>query len=151
MEDLTIRMKNDGTVINLSYTSPMEIVEIVEQNAQLKQWDEMSMIVSQTMQSYRCETLIPNYESEKAWWNEVGAQVSEIKVDIDSVSVGYTRVPYDSTDFLLIPTVSFAGNLEVLGNIPGVHESTMNLLMGSENGYRISLAWDLRDGSLIQQ
>ena len=151
MEDLTIRMKNDGTVINLSYTSPMEIVEIVEQNAQLKQWDEMSTIVSQTMQSYRCETLIPNYESEKAWWNEVGAQVSEIKVDIDSVRVGYTRVPYDSTDFLLIPTVSFAGNLEVLGNIPGVHESTMNLLMGSENGYRISLAWDLRDGSLIQQ
>ena len=103
------------------------------------------------MQSYRCETLIPNYESEKAWWDEVGAQVSEIKVDIDSVSVGYTRVPHDSTDFLLIPTVSFIGNLEVLGIIPGVHESTMNLLMGSENGYRISLAWDLRDGSLVQQ
>ena len=50
-----------------------------------------------------------------------------------------------------ITTVSFIGNLEVLGIIPGVHESTMNLLMGSENGYRISLAWDLRDGSLIQQ
>ena len=151
IEDLTIRMKNDGTVIDLRYTSPMKIVEIVEQNAPLKQWDEMSQIVSQTMQSYRCETLIPNYESEKAWWNEVGAQVSEIKVDIDSVSVGYTRVPHDSTDFLLIPTVSFIGNLEVLGIIPDVHESTMNLLMGSENGYRISLAWDLRDGSLIQQ
>lgn len=151
IEDLTIRMKNDGTVIDLHYTSPIEIVEIVEQNAPLKKWNEMSQIVSQTMQSYRREILIPNYESEKAWWDEVGAQVSEIKVDIDSVRVGYTRVPYDSTDFLLIPTVSFAGNLEVLGNIPGVHESTMNLLMGSENGYRISLAWDLRDGSLIQQ
>lgn len=151
IEDLTIHMKNDGTVIDLHYTSPIEIVEIVEQNAPLKKWNEMSQIVSQTMQSYRREILIPNYESEKAWWDEVGAQVSEIKVDIDSVRVGYTRVPYDSTDFLLIPTVSFAGNLEVLGNIPGVHESTMNLLMGSENGYRISLAWDLRDGSLIQQ
>lgn len=151
IEDLTIHMKNDGTVIDLHYTSPVEIVEIVEQNAPLKKWNEMSQIVSQTMQSYRREILIPNYESEKAWWDEVGAQVSEIKVDIDSVRVGYTRVPYDSTDFLLIPTVSFAGNLEVLGNIPGVHESTMNLLMGSENGYRISLAWDLRDGSLIQQ
>lgn len=151
MEDLMIHMKNDGTVINLSYTSPMEIVEIVEQNAQLKQWDEMSTIVSQTMQSYSCDTLIPNYEPEKIWWDDMGAQISETKVDIDSVSVGYTRIPHDSTDFLLIPTVSFIGNLEVLGSIPGVHESAMNLLIGGENGYRISLAWDLRDGSIVQQ
>ena len=148
-EAMTIHMKNDGTVIDLKYSSPLEIVETVEQSAQLKQWDEMSQIVSQTMQSLSCDTVIPNYVSEKSLLDAVGAQVSETKVDIDSVSVGYTRVPNNSTDFLLIPTVSFTGNLEVLGSIPGVHESTMNLLFGRENGYRISLAWDLRDGALV--
>ena len=148
-EAMTIHMKNDGTVIDLKYSSPLEIVETVEQSAQLKQWDEMSQIVSQTMQSLSCDTVIPNYVSEKSLLDAVGAQVSETKVDIDSVSVGYTRVPHNSTDFLLIPTVSFTGNLEVLGSIPGVHESTMNLLFGRENGYRISLAWDLRDGALV--
>ena len=148
-EAMTIHMKNDGTVIDLKYSSPLEIVETVEQSAQLKQWDEMSQIVSQTMQSLSCDTVIPNYVSEKSLLDAVGVQVSETKVDIDSVSVGYTRVPNNSTDFLLIPTVSFTGNLEVLGSIPGVHESTMNLLFGRENGYRISLAWDLRDGALV--
>lgn len=151
-EAMTIHMKNDGTVIDLKYRSPLEIVETVEQSAQLKQWDEMSQIVSQTMQSLSCDTVIPNYASEKSWWDDVGAQVSETKVDIDSICVGYTRVPHDSADFLLIPTVSFIGKLEVIGNIPGVHESPMSLLIESKDGvYRTSLVFDLRDGSIVQQ
>ena len=148
-EAMTIHMKNDGTVIDLQYTSPLEIVEIVEKNAQIKQWDEMNLIISQTMQSLTLETFIPNYATEKSFWDGIGAQISEAKADISSVSIGYTRVPFDSTDFLLIPTISFIGKLEVIGTIPGVHESPMDLLMGTNNSRKTLLTFDLRDGKLI--
>lgn len=150
LEALTIHIKNDGTVIDLHYNSPMEIAEIMEQNAQLKQWDEITQIAAQAMRSWNYDTLIPNYASEKSWWDDVGAQISETKLDIDSVRVGYTRVQYDSTDFLLVPAISFLGKLEVIGNIPGVHESPMNLLFEEEQRYNTSLVFDLRDGTLIR-
>ena len=148
-ETMTINMKNDGTIIDLQYNSPLEIVEIVEQNVQLKQWEEMNPIVSQTIQSLTCDTVIPNYAVEKSWWDDIGAQISETKVDIDSVCIGYTRLPYDATDFLFIPTLSFIGKMEVVGTIPGVHESPMDLLIGANNSKAALLTFDLRDGKLI--
>ena len=148
-ESMTIHMKNDGTIIDLQYSSPLEIVEIVEESVQLKQWEEMNPIVSQTIQSLTCDAVIPNFAAEKSWWDGIGAQISETKVDIDSVCIGYTRLPYDATDFLLIPTLSFIGKLEVIGTIPSVHESPMDLLMGANNSRTALLTFDLRDGKLI--
>ena len=109
----------------------------------------MNPIVSQTIQSLTCDTVIPNYAAEKSWWDDIGAQISETKVDIDSVCIGYTRLPYDATDFLFMPTLSFIGKVEVVGTIPGVHESPMDLLMGANNSKAALLTFDLRDGQLI--
>lgn len=150
LESLIITTTNDGTLVDLRYTSPLEIVETVEQTVPLKTWNEVSPIAAQAMRSWSYNALIPNYESEKSWWDSVGAKIIETKVGIDDVCVGYTRIPYDSADFLLIPTVTFPGKLEVIGNIPNVHESPMNLLTEDECRYNISLVLDLRDGTAVK-
>ena len=72
-----------------------------------------------------------------------------MRLDVDSVRVGYTRVPCDGGDFLLVPSLSFPGRLSVTGSIPGVHESPMELLDRGGNGYNVSLDFDLRDSGWI--
>ena len=145
-ESLTIRMANSGTLIDLQYTSPMEIVEVTEQAAALKTWEDMEPLARQTMRELSYETLIPHYASEKEWWDSIGAVITEVRLDIDRVCVGYIRVPCNGGDFLLVPSLSFPGKLSVTGSIPGVHESPMELLDQYGSGYNISLNFDLRDG-----
>ena len=149
-ESLTIRMANGGALIDLQYTSPLEIVETTEQAAVLKTWEEMEPLAMQAMRGLSYETLIPSYSSEKEWWNSIGAVITEVRLDIDSVCVGYTRVPCDGGDFLLVPSLSFPGKLSVTGSIPGVHESPMELLDLDGDSYNVSLDFDLRDGGRIE-
>ena len=148
-ESLTIRTANSGALIELQYTSPMEIVEAAEQAAALITWEDMEPLSMQTMRSLSYETLIPIYASEKEWWNAIGAVITEVRLDIDRVCVGYTRVPCGGGDFLLVPSLSFPGRLSVTGSIPGVHESPMELLDRDGDGYNVSLDFDLRDGGRI--
>ena len=148
-ESLTIRMANSGALIELQYTSPMEIVEAAEQAAALRTWEDMEPLSMRTMCSLSYETLIPNYTSEKEWWDAIGAVITEVRLDIDNVCVGYTRVPCDGVEFLLVPTLSFPGRLSVTGSIPGVHESPMELLDLDGDSYNVSLDFDLRDGGRI--
>lgn len=149
-ESLTIRMANNGALIDLQYTSPMEIVETTEQAAVLKTWEEMEPLAMQAMRGLSYETLIPSYSSEKEWWDSIGAVITEVRLDIDSVCVGYIRVPCDGGDFLLVPSLSFPGRLHVTGSIPGVHESPMELLDRDDSGYNASLDFDLRSGGRIE-
>ena len=121
----------------------------MEQSAPLKTWDEIVPIAEQLMQKWSCKKLIPNYEPGKMWWDEVGAEIIKTKVDIDTVCIGYSRVPYDSTDYLLIPTVTFPGKLEVVGKIPGAEEA-FDLLMADDTAYNVSLILDLRTGNPIE-
>ena len=148
-ESLTIRMANDGALIDLQYTSPMEMVEVTEQSSLLKTWEEMDPLVMQAMRSLSCETLIPGYTSEKEYWNAIGAVITEVRLDIDRVCVGYIRVPCGGGDFLLVPSLSFPGQLSVAGYIPGVHESQMELLDRDGSGCNVSLDFDLRSGKRI--
>ena len=148
-ESLTIRMANSGALIDLQYTSPMEIVEVTEQAAALKTWEDMESLAMQAMRELSYETLIPGYASEKEWWDAIGAVITEVRLDIDRVCVGYTRVPCDGGDFLLVPSLSFPGRLSVTGCIPGVHESPMELFDRDGDGYNVSLDFDLRDGGRI--
>ena len=127
----------------------MEIAAVTEQAAALKTWEEMEPLVMQTMRGLSCETLIPGYASEKEWWDSIGAVITEVRFDIDRVCVGYTRVPCDGGDFLLVPSLSFPGRLSVTGSIPGVHESPMELLDWDSDGYNVSLDFDLRNGKRI--
>ena len=148
-ESLTMRMANGGSLIDLQYTSPLEIVETTEQAAVLKTWEEMEPLAMQAMRGLSYETLIPSYSSEKEWWNSIGAVITEVRLDIDSVCVGYTRVPCDGGDFLLVPSLSFPGRLSVTGCIPGVHESPMELLDRDGDSYNVSIDFDLRYGGRI--
>ncbi len=148
-ESLTIRMANSGVLIELQYTSPMEIMEATEQAAALKTWEDMEPLATQAMRELSCETLIPGLASEKQWWDSIGAVVTEVRLDIDSVCVGYIRVPCGGGDFLLVPSLSFPGRLSVTGSIPGVHESPMELLDLDRDSYNVSLDFDLRDGGRI--
>lgn len=149
-ESLTIRTANSGALIELQYTSPLEIVEAAEQAAALITWEDMEPLSMQAMRSLSYETLIPIYASEKEWWNAIGAVITEVRLDIDRVCVGYTRVPCDGGDFLLVPSLSFPGRLSVTGYIPGVHESPMELLDRDGDSYNVSLDFDLRYGGRIE-
>lgn len=148
-ESLTIRMANSGALIELQYTSPMEIVEVTEQTAALKTREDMEPLAIQAMRELSCETLIPGYASEKEYRDAIGAVITEVRLDIDSVCVGYIRVPCGGGDFLLVPSLSFPGRLSVTGSIPGVHESPMELLDRDGDGYNVSLDFDLLDGGRI--
>ena len=149
-ESLTIRMANSGALIDLQYTSPMEIVEVTEQTAALKTREDMEPLAIQAMRELSCETLIPGHASEKEYWDAIGAVITEVRLDIDSVCVGYIRVPCGGGDFLLVPSLSFPGRLSVTGSIPGVHESPMELLDRDGDGYNVSLDFDLRYGGRIE-
>ena len=148
-ESLTIRTANSGALIELQYTSPMEIVEAAEQAAVLITWEDMEPLAIQAMRELSCETLIPGHASEKEYWDAIGAVITEVRLDIDSVCVGYIRVPCGGGDFLLVPSLSFPGRLSVTGSIPGVHESPMELLDRDGDGYNVSLDFDLLDGGRI--
>lgn len=148
-ESLTIRMANSGALIDLQYTSPMEIIEVTEQAAALKTWEDIEPLAMQAMRELSCETLIPGYASEREYLDAIGAVITEVRLDIDRVCVGYTRVLCGGGDFLLVPSLSFPGRLHVTGSIPGVHESPMELLDRDGDGYNVSLDFDLRDGRRI--
>ena len=148
-ESLTIRTANSGALIELQYTSPMDIVEAAEQAAALITWEDMEPLSMQAMRSLSYETLIPGHASEKEYWDAIGAVITEVRLDIDSVCVGYIRVPCGGGDFLLVPSLSFPGRLSVTGSIPGVHESPMELLDRDGDGYNVSLDFDLLDGGRI--
>ena len=84
-------MTNSGALIDLQYTSPMEIVEVTEQTAALKTREDMEPLAIQAMRELSCETLIPGHASEKEYWDAIGAVITEVRLDIDSVCVGYIR------------------------------------------------------------
>ena len=142
MESLTLHMANSGALIDLYYASPMEVVETVEQ-AELITRDEAGALAEETMRAWRYDTLIPNYASEKAWWDVTGAEILSVSVDIDALCVGYTRVP-DGEYYLLVPTLTLPARLAVIGTIPGVHEAPMDMLQFDTGEYNVSVNVDLR-------
>ncbi len=142
MESLTLHMANSGTLIDLYYASPMEVVETVEQ-AELITQDEAGALAEETMRAWRYDTLIPNYASEKAWWDATGAEILSVSVDIDALCVGYIRVP-DGEYYLLVPTLTLHARLAVIGTIPGVHEAPMDMLPLDTGEYNVSVNVDLR-------
>ena len=141
-ERLTLHMANTGALIDLHYASPMEVVETVEQ-AELITWDEASALAEETMRAWRYDTLIPNYASEKAWWDAADAEILSVSVDIDALCVGYIRVP-DGENYLLVPTLTLPARLAVIGTIPGVHEAPMDMLPFDAGEYSVSVNVDLR-------
>lgn len=146
---LEMIFSNDGKLIRLDYYSPMEVAEVVEPAASLMGREQIEPIALDNMQAWEYGNLLVDYvpERESSWW--YGTSITEFAVDITSVRVGYARVKYDDTDFLLVPSITFRGDLQVLGTKEGVWSEPHDLLMGEET-YHSLLVLDLRDGSPIQ-
>lgn len=145
-ESLRMTMKNDGTMVNLNYCSPLELVEVTDQAAPLMRREQIENMALDMIRGWDYGDLLP-YELENAWWVPMGGTITRASLTIDSVRVGYSRVKYDATDFLLIPTITFRGKAEIWGVIPGIVESPMDFLMGDGDGRNSFLVFDLRDGS----
>lgn len=146
-ESMSLQLKNDGTLIDMEYVSPLEVVEVVEQAAPLLGREQIYSAALDTMRAWSYGDLFCyTPEIENSWWDM--ASISECRADIDSVRVGYARVKYDSTDFLLIPSITFRGMLQVTGTIKGV--TTPIDLLGSGDGvYCSMLVLDLTDGNAV--
>ena len=86
-------------------------------------------------------------EIENSWWDL--ARISECRAYMDSVRVGYARVKYDETDFLLVPSVTFQGRLQVTGALEGVTTEAIDLIGDGNGSYCSMLVLDLTDGSVI--
>lgn len=147
-EALEMLVSNDGTLINLYYCTPMELVEVVEQAAPLMSREQLEPLALSIMQGWDYGDLLP-YDIERAWWRDLGGEITEARAAIDSVRVGYTRVKYDAADFLLIPSITFRGKAELLGVIPEWQESAIDFLMADNDGRDSLLTLDLRDGSEV--
>lgn len=148
-ESLEMLFSNDGKLIRLDYYSPMEVAELVEPAASLMGREQVEPIALDNMRAWEYGDLLAGYapEQENSWWNL--ASITEFTVDITSVRVGYARVKYDETDFLLVPCISFRGDMQVLGTMEGVWSQPHDLLMGEET-YHSLLVLDLRDGSPLR-
>lgn len=147
-EELNIVVTNDGTLIELHYRSPLELVEVVEKAAPLKSREELEPVAMNIMRGLDYGDLL-HYDADSAWWVPLGGESTEANVLIDSVRVGYARAKYDATDFLLIPSITFRGKAEILGVIPGVLESPTDFLMPDGDGRDSFLVLDLRDGNEV--
>ena len=63
--------------------------------------------------------------------------------------MGFARKETEGTDYLLLPVISFRGELKVTGIIEGVSKSPMELIMGDDSGEHALLMINLTDGSVI--
>lgn len=148
-EVLTLFMTNDGTLIRLDYSSPLEIVELVEASAPLLAPEQAARIAEDTMQGWDYRALLWSYDSSSSIWDLIHAEVSQASLAIDTVSLGYTRTALDSTDYLLIPSLSFSGEAEIIGTSPDFSEPLDLLLISGDYGRRSFLTLDLRSGELL--
>lgn len=147
-EELSMVVTNDGTLAELKYRSPLELVEVVEKAAPLKSREELEPVALNILRGFDYGDLL-HYAVENAWWTPLDGMITEASVLVDSVRVGYVRVKFDATDFLLIPSITFRGKAEILGTLPGVQESPTDFLMPDGDGRDSFLVLDLRDGRQI--
>ncbi|MBR1456176.1 MAG: hypothetical protein IJ594_03315, partial [Oscillospiraceae bacterium] len=137
-ETLRVTCSNDGRLLDLDYCSPMEVVEVLDAAAPLLPQERADALALETMRAWTRESLIPGY----SWWHDVRVRICTAQ--IDSVRVGYVRQKYDDTDFLLVPGVTFRGELSVRGTY-GDAGPELDLYMPDEKEQTL-LVLDLRDG-----
>lgn len=143
-----LQLKNDGTLLRMEYWAPLEVVEVVEQAAPLLGREQIRAAASDAMHAWSYGDLFGyTPEIENSWWGL--ASISECRADMDSVRVGYARVKYDETDFLLVPSVTFQGRLQVTGALEGVTTEAIDLIGDGNGSYCSMLVLDLTDGSVI--
>ena len=63
--------------------------------------------------------------------------------------MGFARKETEGAEYLLIPVISFRGELQVTGTIEGFSESSMDLMMFDDSGEHALLMIDLTTGNEI--
>lgn len=145
-EDLHLNLSNDGKLVDFWYYAPLEVVEVVERAVPLVDWAQIEPRVRESFDQWTYEDVF-HYDPDDPLSSYYESEVTSAVADIDSVRVGYARVKYDDTDFLLVPSITFWGELEVKG-FYGYVPTSKPLQLYEHTGTQ--LAFDLRDGNFLQ-
>lgn len=149
-ESVRLVFTNDGKLLEMSYQGAAEVAEVVEEAASLTGAAELRQLVSDTMRSWKYSDLFV-YTADRTmnFFGDLKVEIGQCGADINAITVGFARKETEGTDYLLIPVISFRGELQVTGTIEGFSESSMDLMMFDNSGKHALLMIDLTTGSII--
>ena len=149
-ESVRLVFTNDGRLLEMKYQGAAEVVEVVEEAASLTGAVELRQLVSGTMHGWKYSDLFV-YTADQTMntFGDLKVEIGQCGADINAITVGFARKETEGTDYLLIPVISFRGELQVTGTIEGFSESSMDLMMFDNSGEHALLIIDLTDGSVI--
>lgn len=149
-ESVSLYFSNEGRLIRFEYQGAAEVVEYTEEAVSLMGEEELRQFVSDTMRAWEYSDLFDyTADREMRSFGDLPVDISQCSVDFDSITVGFARKETEGTDYLLVPVISFRGELKVTGIIEGVSKSPMELIMGDDSGEHALLMINLTDGSVI--
>ena len=147
-EDLSMRFRCDGTLLELHYTSPLQLVETVEAAAPLMDESRAREAALAAMRAWEYGDLFAYSEDAG---DPAAVTVDSVSAAVKSLRVGYARVKDGPEDYLLIPSLSLMGQRKVLGwwNVMKT-EQPYELWENVTPGWTDTLlALDLRSGETI--
>lgn len=122
----------------------------MEEAATLTGAEALRQLVSDAMHGWEYSDLFV-YTADRTMncFGDLKVEIGQCGADINAITVGYARKETEGTDYLLIPVISFRGELQVTGTIEGFTESSMDLMMCDDSGEHALLMIDLTTGSVI--
>lgn len=149
-ESVRLVFTNDGRLLEMKYQGAAEVVEVVEEAASLTGAVELRQLVSGTMHGWKYSDLFI-YTADRTMntFGDLKVEIGQCGADINAITVGFARKETESAEYLLIPVISFQGELQVTGTIEGFSESSMDLMMFDDSGEHALLMIDLTTGSII--
>ena len=149
-ESVRLVFTNDGSLLEMKYQGAAEVVEVVEEAASLTGAVELRQLVSGTMHRWKYSDLFV-YTADQTMntFGDLKVEIGQCGADINAITVGFARKETEGAEYLLIPVISFRGELQVTGTIEGFSESSMDLMMFDNSGEHALLMIDLSTGSVI--
>lgn len=149
-ESVRLVFTNDGSLLEMKYQGAAEVVEVVEEAASLTGAVELRQLVSGTMHGWKYSDLFV-YTADRTmnYFGDLKVEIGQCGADINAITVGFARKETEGAEYLLIPVISFRGELQVTGTIEGFSESSMDLMMFDDSGEHALLMIDLTTGNVI--
>lgn len=149
-ESVRLVFTNDGSLLEMKYQGAAEVVEVVEEAASLTSAVELRQLVSGTMHGWKYSDLFV-YTADRTmnYFGDLKVEIGQCGADINAITVGFARKETEGAEYLLIPVISFRGELQVTGTIEGFSESSMDLMMFDDSGEHALLMIDLTTGNVI--
>ena len=149
-ESVRLVFTNDGSLLEMKYQGAAEVVEVVEEAASLTGAVELRQLVSGTMHRWKYSDLFV-YTADQTMntFGDLKVEIGQCGADINAITVGFARKETEGAEYLLIPVISFRGELQVTGTIEGFSESSMDLMMFDNSGEHALLMIDLTTGNVI--